>query len=513
MFAEIPAARLSRSKKWIGHFVLALFTLFLASCAGHSLRSHCPGPDGCGRVDLREAEGVQSTGRLLPEDSLNTLPFSSVAREHPTIGRLKGHGSLSIGRITRGILVNGAMLDLKGEHHQVLETQAQRQLVCGTDELVAVIEKSAKKVAKAYPGAVLTVGNIGRCGGGPIPYSVSHNSGRDADIGFYLLGPDGKQYIPKGLVKLDSRGTAIDNGVPVRFDTKKNWALVKTLLSDSLVSVQWLFVSKGLRKLLLKHAEAIGEPADLIAKAGEVLAQPARSSPHNDHFHLRIYCSADDQLEGCVDFGSNRSWYAGPNPKVSARIKELIRLSRSNDPKVRRDTAIVLGRMEDEAAQNRIFQMLSDKDEAVVHQAAIAIKEYSAPTDPDRIIKVLLRHESDTVAGHLFKALTAFKRRTQTKALLKLLASGRQLEFDMEVFKFTSPVRDVALDRLCKVTKRKAAITLAGALSMPGVDVAAIDDRLRILTGMNPDTETESDMIRIWQESTGVSEGNKRWFR
>jgi len=48
---------------------------------------------------------------------------------------------------------------------------------------------------------------------------------------------------------------------------------------------------------------------------------------------------------------------------------------------------------------------------------------------------------------------------------------------------------------------------------MPGVDVAAIDDRLRILTGMNPDTETESDMIRIWQESTGVSEGNKRWFR
>jgi hypothetical protein len=268
-----------------------------------------------------------------------------------------------------------------------------------------------------------------------------------------------------------------------------------------------------LRKLLLKHAEAIGEPADLIAKAGEVLAQPARSSPHNDHFHLRIYCSADDQLEGCVDFGSNRSWYAGPNPKVSARIKELLRLSRSNDPKVRRDAAIVLGRMEDEAAQNRIFQMLSDKDEAVVHQAAIAIKEYSAPTDPDRIIKVLLRHESDTVAGHLFKALTAFKRRTQTKALLKLLASGRQLEFDMEIFKFTSPVRDVALDRLCKVTKRKAAITLAGALSMPGVDVAAIDDRLRTLTGMNPDTQTESDMIRIWQESTGVSEGNKRWFR
>jgi penicillin-insensitive murein endopeptidase len=57
---------------------------------------------------------------------------------------------------------------------------------------------------------------------------------------------------------------------------------------------------------LLDHARAIGEPDDLIIQAGFVLHQPGDSAPHDDHFHLRIYCAPTDRTAGCRDRGALR---------------------------------------------------------------------------------------------------------------------------------------------------------------------------------------------------------------
>jgi hypothetical protein len=38
------------------------------------------------------------------------------------------------------------------------------------------------------------------------------------------------------------------------------------------------------------------------------LHQPGDSAPHDDHLHLRIYCSQNDRPLGCVDRGPVRWW-------------------------------------------------------------------------------------------------------------------------------------------------------------------------------------------------------------
>jgi hypothetical protein len=56
-------------------------------------------------------------------------------------------------------------------------------------------------------------------------------------------------------------------------------------------------------KLLLDHAKQAGEPAELVAKARKALRQPGDSARHDDHMHVRVYCSPEDRPYGCVDIG------------------------------------------------------------------------------------------------------------------------------------------------------------------------------------------------------------------
>ena len=93
-----------------------------------------------------------------------------------------------------------------------------------------------------------------------------------------------------------------------RFDIVRNWALVRALLSDPYMEVEYLFCSRSLKSYLLAHAQRIGEDPALIERAEELLHQPGDSLPHDDHLHLRIYCAADDRAYGCVDRGPARWW-------------------------------------------------------------------------------------------------------------------------------------------------------------------------------------------------------------
>jgi hypothetical protein len=54
---------------------------------------------------------------------------------------------------------------------------------------------------------------------------------------------------------------------------------------------------------LIEHAEQTGEPEAVIARARRTLKQPGDSARHDDHLHVRVYCSAADRAYGCVDIG------------------------------------------------------------------------------------------------------------------------------------------------------------------------------------------------------------------
>ena len=62
--------------------------------------------------------------------------------------------------------------------------------------------------------------------------------------------------------------------------------------------MEHVFVSYGIKRRLLAHARAAGEPPELIRKARRLLRRPRKARPHNDHIHLRIACTVHDMKEG-----------------------------------------------------------------------------------------------------------------------------------------------------------------------------------------------------------------------
>ncbi|WP_168210987.1 penicillin-insensitive murein endopeptidase [Persicimonas caeni] len=237
--------------------------------------------------------------------------------------------SLSLGTVGRGELRNAARIPEDGDHHSVIERHRNRNTQFGSEALIEVILDSAKVVSKAYPGSKLRIGNMSRKHGGDIPWSASHNSGRDADLAFFCkTKKDGKPVLAPGLLDFDSSGDGIKRPDLV-FDVERNWKLVEALLSHERVHIQWLFISEGLKKLLLDHARAQGADEEIIKRAEKVLHQPTDSSPHDDHFHLRITCPKRDRLEGCLDFGPRWEWVDWHYDDLLARSMAVARAFRA----------------------------------------------------------------------------------------------------------------------------------------------------------------------------------------
>jgi hypothetical protein len=78
---------------------------------------------------------------------------------------------------------------------------------------------------------------------------------------------------------------------------------VKELLTAKEAYVQFIFMYRPISERLIAYATKNGESDVVLARAMKALKQPGDSAPHNDHFHVRIYCPATDRMYGCVDIG------------------------------------------------------------------------------------------------------------------------------------------------------------------------------------------------------------------
>jgi penicillin-insensitive murein endopeptidase len=459
-----------------------------AVAADRRAEEGCPPGLPCERVQVRDVDGVVSSGPRPLEPRLDALPLVGVARQHPKIGRLRGQGSLSIGGATTGFVVACRTLPAEGPHHVILAEHSHRGTACATDDLVEALLNAAAAVNQAKPGARLTVGNLGRAGGGDIPWSVSHRSGRDADLGLYLQGPDGKPFLPKTLVPLDRAGKGDADGVPVRFDTARNWLLVKTLLTDPSVSIQWMFLSRSLKRMVLDQARKSREPAALIRRAEEALAQPARSRPHNDHLHLRIGCPPDDVLEGCRDTGSQRSWFRDPSSRIEERVAELLPLARSQDAVVRADAATVLGRLGTPEARREVLRRLDDDDAGVRWAAALSLLDGGVGGIEVDLVHRLARQSDETSSALLLAALDRHVERGRRAALLAwLLSIDRSWVVDLGVFQVRRTVRDWAVDAVERLPTLTAVQVLMDALADGSLPPRRAATALQDLTGADPD--------------------------
>lgn len=483
-------------------WVLMVFG-WLVGCAG-SIPEPPIALNVASRVETRAAEDqLEERPRRALETRLQGIPLPPIPRTHPRIGRLTGRGSLAIGTTRDGFVVDCRPLPLEGPHHRVLAVQAQRGTNCGTDEMVSALIRAAEAVARRHPGAVLTLGNLSRVGGGDIPWSISHNSGRDADIGFYLLGPDRRQVVPDTFVSLDANGRGVwldkmgGREVPVRLDVPRTWWLVRTLLTDPQIEVQWLFVSRPIREILLEYAKRRGEPEAIQARAAEALAQPGRALPHDDHIHLRVYCSVDDLYEGCQDRGSDRPWHVTRTERIQARVRELRGLLASKSVATRAAAITVLGRLGRRELLPEFVRALSSSEPEVRLAAARALREMGAEGAEDSVMRVLQRTSDDTVIPILLDALNhTLHGRRRIEVLARLLDVNREYRLDFDVFEIRQRVSEWALEELEASAVEMVVPVLIRTLKRPGVDQAALNRSLARLTGFKP----EDDLLRAWEE-------------
>ncbi|MCA9669970.1 MAG: penicillin-insensitive murein endopeptidase [Myxococcales bacterium] len=266
-------------------------------------------------------------------------------------GLLTDGTSVSVYTTSRGSLIDAAWLPPSGEGYVVPPRWKARDRSWGTDEMVGLIVRSARHVARRYRKSVVGIADISPREGGKTKEHRSHRSGRDVDIIFYATDLRARPIAPLLMINYDSKGESVapkaqpngsqPNGAqataaatpatrdagaasasaanslgaanfteppytPRRFDKQRNWALIRAMLVDPLVRVQWIFIGKPLKKLLLAHAKRKKAPAWLVARADAVMHQPGDAQNHMDHMHVRIFCAPADRALGCVDYGPKR---------------------------------------------------------------------------------------------------------------------------------------------------------------------------------------------------------------
>ena len=251
--------------------------------------------------------GAFSTGAL----PAAALKQHSIARAG-SIGPAALRFGRSIGSPTEGHLLGGAHLE-ETPYLRVAPSDTAGDVRWGLQPLVAMIDRAARQVRRQFPEAVTSVGHLSREGGGDIESHRSHESGRDADIAFFVRSSGGRQLLPRHFVPFRGDGTAA-SWPGAYFDDAKNWTLVSALVTDPEAHVTHLFVAAPLRARLLAYAERMGVSAGLRIRAAEVLQQPHGALPHDDHFHVRIGCPP--HMSACVENPAVRAHHV---PAVVAR--------------------------------------------------------------------------------------------------------------------------------------------------------------------------------------------------
>ncbi len=356
-----------------------------------------------------------------PPETFFEMPH--IGADAPQIGLLPDEAadiSRSVGTVTEGWLANSERV-IPNEKMLFLEVHQERGLHYTSTFLKHLMEKTAEYVWDRHQSPLL-MGNFGAPGGGDIPYSVSHNSGRDADLAFHMLAPSGNVWVPKSFVEFDENGQWVDasTGGVYRFDVARNWTVIEGLLTHHEGQIQMIFVSNGLRRLLLNHAAAIKAPPAIISDAARVLVQPGGALPHNDHFHIRVFCSVVDIESGCEETGRWQPNLAENRARRAKLLKELrVHLS-DTDPSIRAHAVQRLVLLQEQRAVSYLGKLLDDSDSAVRVATARAWTHLEGGHQP--LIAQLEREENWRVRLELISGLSGVGAAKPT--LISLLESG-----------------------------------------------------------------------------------------
>jgi murein endopeptidase len=205
-------------------------------------------------------------------------------KPHPLDGKTKAEleallandvaslGSMSIGSPNGGALFNAVQMP-ESELYELVDPAH----AWGTQETVDALLRSIAAVERKFPGsAPLPIGHLSARRGGALSPHVSHQTGRDADVGYYYL--DGGRWYARAHAK--------------NLDRERTWTLVRTLITET--DVDLILIDHSIQVLLEDYARSIGE--DQTWLDGVFRGIPGKLPPvirhargHATHLHVRFF--------------------------------------------------------------------------------------------------------------------------------------------------------------------------------------------------------------------------------
>jgi murein endopeptidase len=187
-------------------------------------------------------------------------------------------GPISVGFTDAGRLINGEHFPATGGPWTLVVPENSY----GTHETVDFLTTAFRAVDEQFPGGPPgRLNHISGKEGGYLRPHHSHQSGRDADIGFYY------KTMPGARVWDRSR----------YMDLPRNWAFIRAIVT--MTDVQFILVDKRIQAALIKYALSIGEDRSWVNSLfhnGATKSIVMHARHHRDHFHVRFFNARAQEL-------------------------------------------------------------------------------------------------------------------------------------------------------------------------------------------------------------------------
>ncbi len=176
----------------------------------------------------------------------------------------------------KGTLSGGIQLPAGRHYHVKWEAAAW-----GTATTVKAIQSAVSDYQRRSPGGPkIHIGDISKRGGGKFPPHLSHQHGRDVDVGYVLKGPLANE-------------TKFKDATEQNLDVARTWRLVKAFIDTG--KVRYIFMDHRIQKLLYEHAKSRGASDNLLDELFQYPRGKGRThgmirhwKGHRNHFHVRF---------------------------------------------------------------------------------------------------------------------------------------------------------------------------------------------------------------------------------
>jgi LysM repeat protein len=176
----------------------------------------------------------------------------------------------------KGTLSGGVQMPAGKHYHLKWEAAAW-----GTASTIRALQSAVADYKRRMPGGPkVHIGDISKRAGGKFPPHLSHQHGRDVDIGFVLEG----KYANEPRFRNASKSN---------LDVARTWRLVKAIVDTG--KVRYIFMDYRVQELLYEYAKDRGASENLLDELFQYPRGRGRThgmirhwKGHRNHFHVRF---------------------------------------------------------------------------------------------------------------------------------------------------------------------------------------------------------------------------------